>query len=243
MAVIALLGSGEFLPWARPVDIWCAQNAISSSDRALVIPTASAPEGGDVFDRWGVMGSEHYRAIGLTPAVVALRTRADASKPDIVDAVADARLLFFSGGNPGYLAETLAGTPFWEAVCAAVAAGVALGGCSAGACAFGTLAPFVANDAVQRWADGLSLLNRAFVLPHFDQLDVYQPGLRAQWLALQPDGDISVGIDEDTALYGDDGDWQVAGVGAAWVGDGPRDDLIPYREGDRAPVRLGLSVS
>src|SRR5947199_339601 len=134
MTAIALLGSGEFEPWARPVDTWCAEQATSASERVLVVPTASAPEGNDVFERWGRMGVEHYDAIGLAPEVLELRNRADAQTTEIIDAVQGARLVFFSGGNPGYLAETLAGTPFWEAVVAAVTSGeAALGGCSAAA--------------------------------------------------------------------------------------------------------------
>jgi cyanophycinase len=242
MAVIALLGSGEFEPWARPVDTWCAEHATSTSDRALVIPTAAAPEGDAVFDRWGSQGVAHYGAIGLAPVVLQLKTREDASKPDIVDAVSEARLLFFSGGNPGYLCETIADTPFWHAVCAAVAAGVALGGCSAGAVAVGTLAPFVANDQLDHWVPGLKLLENAFVMPHFDQLDNYQPGMRAGFLAMRPEGQIALGLDEHTALYGDDGDWQVAGAQGVWIGEGAPDDLVELRDGQRSSVRLGLRL-
>ena len=78
MTAIALLGSGEFEPWARPVDTWCAEQATAASERVLVVPTASAPEGNDVFERWGRMGIEHYDAIGLAPEVLELRNRADA---------------------------------------------------------------------------------------------------------------------------------------------------------------------
>src|SRR5690349_10109238 len=106
MGEIALLGSGEFEPWARPVDKWCADSVTATSNRALVLPTASAPEGDEVFNRWGRMGVDHYEAIGLAPEVLDLRVREDAFKQELVDAVDGARIIFFSGGNPGYLAET-----------------------------------------------------------------------------------------------------------------------------------------
>src|SRR2546422_11056366 len=63
-----LFGSGEFLPWAEPVDRWLASSGGGRGGRVLVLPTASAPEGDDVFGRWGSMGVSHYRKLGLEPA-------------------------------------------------------------------------------------------------------------------------------------------------------------------------------
>ena len=236
MTAIALLGSGEFEPWARPVDTWCAEHATASSDRVLVVPTASAPEGDETFKRWGKMGVAHYKAIGLAPEVLDLRERADASKKEIVDAVQGARHIFFSGGNPGYLAETLSGTPFWEAVVAGVTSGeTALGGCSAGAAFLGTTAPYVAGDSLDHWTDGTKLLPRAYVMVHFDMLNTYVPGLRDMLLDMRPENTITVGIDENTALYGDGEHWQVQGSGSAWIGDG---ELSPYPDGATLDLRL-----
>ena len=241
MAVVALLGSGEFLPWAAAVDRWLAENATAPSERALIIPTASAPEGADTFERWSEMGRAHYRSIGLAPEVVPLRTRADADDPACVDMVADARIVFFSGGNPGYLAEALRGTAFWGAILSAVEDGTAFGGCSAGAVAPGVLAPFVAHDTLERWVDGLGMFASAFVIPHFDQIDRYGgPGFRQTLIDQCPDGAVLIGIDEDTALVGSDGDWGVMGAGAAWfVEEG---ELRPVRDGERSGAGLGVTL-
>ena len=238
MGAIALLGSGEFEPWARPVDSWCAEHATAAGDKVLVVPTASAPEGDETFQRWGKMGIAHYRAIGLTPEVLDLRERADASKEEIVDAVRGARHIFFSGGNPGYLAETLIGTPFWDAVVAAVENGeTALGGCSAGAAFLGATAPFVAGDSLDHWTDGVKLLPRAYVIVHFDMLNTYVPGLRDMLLDMRPKDTVTVAIDENTALYGDGEHWQVTGSGSVWIGaDGS--ELTAYTEGATLDLQL-----
>jgi cyanophycinase len=238
MTAIALLGSGEFEPWARPIDTWCADQVTARSNRALILPTASAPEGDEVFHRWGQMGIDHYEAIGFAPEVLELRTREDAMNKEIVDAIEGARIIFFSGGNPGYLAETLNGTPFWDAVTIAVISGAtALGGCSAGAAFLGSTAPFVAEDTLDHWVDGTKLLPHAYVMPHFDMVDTYMPGLKAMLLDMKPEGTAAVGIDENTALYGDGEHWHVTGSGAAWIGnDGT--DLKPYRDGETLDLRL-----
>jgi len=238
MTAIALLGSGEFEPWARPVDKWCADQVKASTNRVLVLPTASAPEGDEVFHRWGQMGIDHYRAIGLAPEVLELRERADASKPEIIDAVQGARLVFFSGGNPGYLAETLNGTPFWEAVVAAVTKGdTALGGCSAGAAFLGTTAPFVAGDSLHHWTDGTKLLPRAYVMVHFDMLNEFVPGLRDLLLEMRPKDAVAVGIDENTALYGDGEHWRVSGTGSVWI-SANGNELTPRGDGETLDLRL-----
>lgn len=238
--MLALLGSGEFLPWARQVDSWCAERATAPSERALIVPTASAPEGEDVFANWAAMGTEHYRALGLEPVVLPLRGRADASDPAIVDAVARARIVFFSGGNPGYLVESVRETPFWDAVLDAVAQGTALGGCSAGAVAVGVNAPYVSEMSVDHWTRGLALLSRAYVVPHFDALESFQKGLRRLALEACPPGATTVAIDEDTALCGNGESWSVTGAGAVWTSQS--EDLAPQRDGERFVLPLGLTL-
>lgn len=244
MPVIALFGSGEFEPWARPVDEWCAQNASASSDRVLVVPTASALEGNEAFERWGAMGVKHYSGLGLSPRVVLLRDRSDAGRAEVVDGVADARLVYFSGGNPGHLADTLRDTPFWDALVDAVAHGTALGGCSAGAIFLGVVAPFVEGGTMSHWVPGLRLLEKAYAMPHFDALDGYMPGLRRLFVSQCPDGATPIGLDERTAMYGDGERWLVAGQGKVWVGDDSRSEekLTPHGDGASVVVPLGVRL-
>jgi cyanophycinase len=246
MAVFALLGSGEFLPWAREVDVWCAERATATTDRVLILPTASAPEGDDVFDRWAGMGAAHYSALGLAPQVLPLKTREDASRPEIVEAVADSRIIFFSGGNPGYLAETLRDTPFWEAVRDALAHGTALGGCSAGATAVGSVAPDVTSSTISldtlRWVPGLPLFTQASIPTHFDAVDSFFPGLRQYIFDSRPPENVLFGIDEDTAACGDGSSWTVVGRGAVTIvhadGTGPTE----HPSGSSIECGLGLSL-
>jgi cyanophycinase-like exopeptidase len=129
-----LLGSGEFEPWAAEADRWLLDHASTPSGRVLVLPTASAPEGDEVFDRWGRRGLTHYAAIGVAAEVLPLKTRRDAERRAFAASIEGASLVFFSGGNPAYLAASLRGTLFLEALLEAMDRGVAYGGCSAGGC-------------------------------------------------------------------------------------------------------------
>lgn len=234
---IALFGSGEFLPWATDVDRACVDG--HASDRVLILPTASAQEGDATFERWGTMGLAHYRSLGYRPEVLPVRTRADAQDPAIAERVTGAALVYFSGGDPGYLAETLRDTVLWRAILSALDDGTSYGGCSAGASAVGMRTFTVEGEALGRWVDGLDLLPGTFILPHFDQLDSYAPGLRAQMLSLRPAGATVIGIDENTVLLADGDDVRVVGSGAVWIGSGA-DDLVASRAGDAPNLRLPI---
>lgn len=217
---MALLGSGEFEDWAtEPVDRWLLESSTSGTDRVLILPTASAPEGQEVFDGWGTMGLAHYRRLGASPEVLPLATREDAFRPEIVDALAGAAVVFFSGGNPAYLCRVLEDTPFWEALRTAMEGGLSMGGCSAGACILGALAP---DSSIQElvpeiWTPGLSYLPTAVFGPHWDALDSFAPGLREFIMAAVPPTVTLVGIDERTAIVGDGVQFTVRGVGGVLV--------------------------
>jgi cyanophycinase len=220
MSWFALLGSGEFQPWTQEVDAWLFERATGKG--VLILPTASAPEGDAVFDRWGRMGLEHYAAADVPARLVPLKTRDDASNPELAAKVGDAAVVFFSGGNPAYLAATLRDTPFWDAVLQGLDRGMAFAGCSAGIACLGEVAPdSTSNDptSAHLWQPGLALFPKTYFGPHWDALDVYVPGLRQTIIASIPRGGRLLAVDEDTAVVGDGAEWSVIGAGQAAVLD------------------------
>jgi cyanophycinase len=217
MSLFALLGSGEFEPWTGEVDRWLLERA-TGSGTVLILPTASAPEGDEVFDRWGSMGLTHYEELGIPAEVLPLKTRDDALKPELVSQLEDASVVYFSGGNPAYLAQILVDTPFWSSVLGRLDDGMAYTGCSAGIAALGDVAPdSTSNDPTSAhfWRPGLGLFPELYFGPHWDALDVYVPGLRAMILASVPKDARMLAIDERTAVVGDGTRWRVMGAGAA----------------------------
>jgi len=216
-----LFGSGEFLPWAAAVDReLITRGGGAGGAKVLVVPTASAPEGDTVFTRWAQMGIDHYRTMGMAPELVAIRVREDADRPEVAAQVEGASLVYFSGGNPAYLARTLKGTAFWEAVAGALDAGCALGGSSAGISFLGgrTFDPAARSPGGPRvWVDGLGHFPRGMLGPHWDAVDRWLPGATAMMLAAVPEGWCFLGVDEDTAAVGDGRHWEVVGRGTATV--------------------------
>ena len=205
--LIALVGSGEFLPVMDGVDRDLLEGR---PPRAVFLPTAAAEEGDERIRYWVELGTAHFRRLGVEPVALLVLDRADADDPALAAQVAGAGLIYMSGGNPGYLAETLRGTAVWSAIVAAWEAGASLAGCSAGAAALSAVAGNV-RDPTRGEGTGLGLVPHVGVIPHFDRIEAWRPGLTTRILASAPPEATVVGIDEDTALVGGPQRWRVQG--------------------------------
>ena len=162
--------------------------------------------------------------------MVDVRTREDAESAAFADLVAGAGLVYLSGGNPAYLADTLRGTAVWQAILDAHAAGAAIAGCSAGAMAMSDWAPRM-RDIRSDHPTGLGLVDHVRVIPHFDKMLAWVPDMLRNALLRLPEGTTLLGIDEDTALVGGPHEWEVQGRQSVWVlGDGSR---VEHKPGSR----------
>src|SRR5262245_13661337 len=121
-------------------------------DRALLdgrppsyvqIPTAAAREGQERLTYWVELGRTHAARLGVTPIPVVVRDRTQADDPAVAAQIDGAGLIYLSGGDPLFLADTLRDTLLWRAIDAAWRGGAALAGCSAGAMALGGWVPDV----------------------------------------------------------------------------------------------------
>ena len=237
---LALVGSGEYTPLMNETDHFLL-GLLGGPDaaRVAVIPTASALEPG-APDRWNRMGVEHFSALGASVTPLLLLSRDDAADPQIVAALRDIDLFYFSGGDPQYLIETMRDTPAWDAIRAAHAAGAVIAGCSAGAMMLGgyTLSiRALRNGQPPQWPPALGLAPRLAIMPHFDRAAQFvgEELFRAV-VASAPAEVILVGIDEDTALVlvpsenGAAPRWRVIGRQTVSIFEDSRRTL--YRAGD-----------
>jgi cyanophycinase len=187
------------------------------------------------------MGVAHYHNLGMEAGVVELKVRDDAFKPDLAARVAEASLIFFSGGNPAYLAATLRETPVWEAVATALAGGCALAGASAGIAFLGTVTfnPAAAANGgppSEAWVPAMGLF-RAVFGPHWDAVERWRPGAHTMMMSAVPEGCAFLGVDEDTAVVGDGSRWEVRGRGAATVKPAGADPFV-VASGERFDLAL-----
>jgi cyanophycinase len=227
---VALIGAGEFLHGMAALDAQLLLATGRARPRVAIVPTASVPDGEAVFRRWAAMGVEHFSRLGAEVEAVLVRDRADAADRAYAQAVGEADLIYFSGGKPGYLLDALAGTAVWEAARAAHDRGAVLAGCSAGAMVLTAHITDLRRRMLPwplRWRPALGVVDRVAVIPYYDRI----PEPMAAVMAFQaPRGAIVLGIDEDTALLGRDGAWQVHGRCRVTVWRGRRRER--HRAGD-----------
>ncbi|MFC5381973.1 Type 1 glutamine amidotransferase-like domain-containing protein [Aquipuribacter nitratireducens] len=208
---VALVGSGEYLPAMHEVE---ARLLDGRAPRYVQLATAAAPEGQRSLARWHELGRRAAERLGVEQVVVPVVDRVSADDPGLAALVEGAGLVYLSGGNPKFLAETLRGTAVWAAIEREWRAGAALAGCSAGAMALCGSVPDVRHP-LSGHVEGLGVLPGLAVVPHFDR---FGARLLGSVVGHQRDpGAVVVGIDEDTALVGGPSRWDVVGRAAAWL--------------------------
>ncbi len=240
MRTFAFLGAGEFEPWSEAVDRWVLERT-DGDGRVLILPTASAPEGDDVFGEWAAKGLEHFQGLEIDAEVVDIKTREDAEDPSNVSRLEGASAVYFSGGNPYHLASVLQGSSFCREMYASLDRGLAYIGCSAGvACLTETTYDTAVADFTtgEIWKPGLGFVRRALFAPHWDTVEQFFPGAQAFIAESLEPGQTLVAIDENTAMVGDGADWRVLGVaGVHLLTDGEWTDR-PAGDGFRLPLAI-----
>jgi cyanophycinase len=232
----SLLGSGEFQPWSEPVDRRLVAEA-DGDGRVLILPTASAPEGKDVFERWGSLGLAHFSRLDISAEVLDLQTREDTDDPRLLAKLDGASAVYFSGGNPAYLSAVLVESDFLDAMLKQLGRGMAYAGCSAGvACLNEITFDSDSMDMDDVWKPGIGLVPRTVFAPHWDMVDTWIPGATEFIVASVPEGYTFIGMDEDTAMIGRGSSWEVVGKGGIHF---QREGLsTTYRDGDRFDFAL-----
>jgi len=233
--LIALVGAGEYLPVMDEVDrhLLASVDANGRTPRVVCLPTAAGQEGDASVNRWQRMGMEHFQALGadVTPANIIDHESAD--DPQWESALENADLIYFSGGNPMYLYETMQGSHAWAAAQRAWGRGAVYAGCSAGAMILAQRVPNFRAVGLTS-IEAFQIVPATFVIPHFDRMrglwSAYLFGVRHQLKENQ----FILGVDENTALVGKlGGTWQVMGKGQAHLIT--RNDQQDFDAGQEVP--------
>ena len=217
---IALVGSGEFLPEMSDLESLLIQDGVRNGKvpRFIQIPTAAGQESADRIKYWKELGRAQGERLGIEVEFLEILNRQDAQDKELATLIADSALIYLSGGDPHHLADSLAGTPVFDAIYQGWASGSSLAGCSAGAMALSTHIP---NFRLSKKSPtpGFNLLTNIRVIPHFDRFFRWIPESAAKVLMSSADDTILIGVDELTALVNRSGesDWQVIGSGLVHI--------------------------
>ena len=209
--VLALVGSGEYSLQMQEFETELLHSAFvhGKKNTFVQIPTGSSHEGEDRRDYWRRRGQEQSDRIGSECLYLPIHEREDAFNPDYVDAIRDAGLIYFSGGDPHRISDVFRGSPLWDEITDQWMTGTSLAGCSAGAMAFGGTIMGIRKSI---HSAGLNLLPDIEVIPHYDKMLGWLPDRVASFIARAGADTTLLGIDENTALVLDKG-WRVIGSG------------------------------
>ena len=211
---LALVGSGEFLPIMADFEKSLIDDGVKNGKAPLYvqIPTAAGQESPERLHYWENLGRTQAELMKVEPHFLPIFNLNDAHNPEFVNLINNSALMYMSGGDPHYLAETLIDTPVWKAIENNWRTGASLAGCSAGAMAMSAHIPnfrFTKREPTP----GLNLLPTIRVIPHFNKFFRWIPDSAAKVLLHAPENTILIGIDELTALVKRSGEenWLVHG--------------------------------
>jgi len=215
--LIALVGSGEYLSVMDDVDrhLLASLNLNGRKPRVACLPTAAGREGDGSVNRWSNMGISHFEKLGAEVNAPRIIDRESADDPQWASTLESADLIYFSGGDPGYLHQTLSGSRAWESAQRAWERGAVYAGCSAGAM---ILAKRMPRFRLAQTQEGFGIIPAEYIVPHFDAIPgMFKPIVLALMGKLKT-GERMIGVDEDTALVGRlGGEWKVMGQGEVHI--------------------------
>ncbi|MEM8861862.1 MAG: Type 1 glutamine amidotransferase-like domain-containing protein, partial [Chloroflexota bacterium] len=157
----ALVGAGEYLPKMEPVDRALIEK-LGKPAKVVCIPAGAGTEGPSRISYWNDMGVKHFTNLGVEVKAVEVINKDTADDPMLAEQVAEANFVYFSGGKPGYLHDTLKDSLTWSAVMQVLENGGIVAGCSAGAMIQGS--KMMGGVSL---SDGFGLLPNSVILPHF----------------------------------------------------------------------------
>jgi cyanophycinase-like exopeptidase len=213
---IALVGSGEWLPVMLDLE----RELLNNQNPIYVqLSTAAGQESSARLEHWKNLAQTQAKSLSVESRWLPVFDNDSANNPEIVEKIKGAGLIYLSGGDPTYLAETLRESLVWNAIVNEWQKGTSLAGCSAGAMALTTWVPKMRIKIGRNNEDvkGLGLLPNIRVIPHFDRMLGWIPDIITRYLLNTPPGVTLVGIDENTALVGGVNSWIVKGEQSVWV--------------------------
>ena len=222
---IALVGGDEFRFGCEEMDHEIMLASGQSPAKVLVIPTAAVTGPAKAAND----GTTHFAALGGESSHLMLLEKEHAENPDFFVPVTKADVIYFTGGNPEHLFETLKDSQFFHALLTASNQGAVLAGSSAGAMVMGAM---MRRPTSEGWAEALSIVSGVAILPHHERRD--QAAISKELQETAPAGLVYLGIDARTACLGNPGNWRVVGFGKVTVYMGTEWQI--FHAGDKLPL-------
>lgn len=224
--ILVLAGSGEFTVAMEETDAFLLDTVKKNLDKKnkkikiAIIPTAAGKESD--YKKWINAGIKHFSKLGAEAIGFEVINNKDANNIRVAEKIKEFQLVYFSGGDPGHLFQSLKGSVFWNNIYENYKSGAIIAGSSAGAMILGN---YVISNVYQTFEDNKKpVWEKAFdfvpfaIIPHFDYIFKKEKKKYLKMIAQTP-AHIKkniLGIDEDTSLILDfeKGHFEIKGKGS-----------------------------
>ena len=156
--MIAITGSGEYLPSIQSVDKKLL-SYIEGIPKVLTFSTAAGNESDNRLLYWKNLAEEHFKNLGVEHKHIDARNRDDLNKSSVVNEMNNTNFVYFSGGSPTHLYESIHDSEFAVQLKNIERRGI-IAGCSAGAMIMG-------QKMIK--GTGLNYLQNTIVIPHYGE--------------------------------------------------------------------------
>jgi cyanophycinase len=240
---LVAVGGGDIREGDAPILKEFVRIAKGPKARIVVMTVATddpAAAAADYKSALGRLGVDDVKAVDVS-------ARADALRPESLEAIEHATGLFFTGGDQLHITSLLGGTGMQALIHRRYERGLVIGGTSAGAAMMSNSmilgggsdeSPKVGAVEI---GPGMDLLIGAVIDTHFSQRGRYGRLLTA--VAHYPQ-DLGIGLDEKTAMIVNRNEFEVLGEGAVIVIDGGAMTYtsLPYTEKGDGLSLYGIRV-
>ena len=229
MGRIALVGGNEFRAGCEVMDRAVLAATGVAQPSVAIVPTAAAAQNPSMAAANGV---SYFGLLGADAWPLMLLWSADADDPKNVSRLADADLVYLTGGDPGHLLKVLSGSKFLDCLKRMLSRGAVLAGSSAGAMIMGSWMGF------PDWQPALGILPHVALLPHHEGSD---PDRTLALLAgTILNGVVCIGVESGTACLSGTNGWTVVGEGSVILYS--YDGWEQFESGVTLPIGAALSV-
>ena len=202
---IVLVGGEEFTEQAAALDRELLALVESEMPNVAILPTAAKSENSYLAAAHGIA---HFRKLDADPYGVMIVDRVTADAPVLVEELTGADVIYFTGGNPSHLLESLKNPLAWKRTLEMHENGAVLAGSSAGAMVLCERMSFGSDET-----QALGVVSGVTVLPHFERATEE----RVQQLQEAAEGRTYLGIDGATGCVLVETVWHVYGPGRVHV--------------------------
>ena len=201
---VILVGGDEFREGCVSMDTYLLDRLGKPNPRVAIIPTAAANHQPQKAAENGV---RYFNELGANAESIMVLNREEAQKNNHIKKISEMDLIYFTGGDPEYLLNTLSQTKFMKDVVSSVSKGAFLVGSSAGAMILGSRMRY------RNWMLGTGLIPNTAILPHHEKSDPDRvlPEIQVELAT----GTKIIGIDSATGVFMQGDEVEILGKGKA----------------------------